>query len=124
MSFGVLNAVLVMGYCIISKCFFLELHGASYFFGLALCVIAAKIFASGKKNPAGDEMIFRLLFPFTGLAMIIAGIWFYPATEAITASESDIVQASGAFPEEVFTLFFISMGGIILILSMVRMLKK
>jgi len=71
MSFGILNAVLVLLYWAITKNFFPELSGANYYFGLALCVIAAKVFASRKDNPAVDSIVFRALLPLTGTAVIL-----------------------------------------------------
>lgn len=124
MSFGILNAVLVLLYWAITKKFFPELSGANYYFGLALCVMAAKVFASRKKDPPVDNIVFRALLPLTGTAMIVAGIWVYSTPVDITPSDSDFALVSEPFPEEIFAVAYVTAGIMILIMSIIRLLRK
>lgn len=124
MSFGILNAVLVLLYWAITKNFFPELSGANYYFGLALCVIAAKVFGSKKENPPVDNILFRALLPLTGTAMIVAGVWAYSAPVDITPSDSDFALASEPFPEEFFAVACVTTGILILIMSIIKLLRK
>lgn len=123
MSFGILNPVLVLLYWIITKNFFPELSGANYYFGLALCVIAAKAFASRKESPAGDSIFFRALLPLTGLGMVGAGLWLYSAPEEITPPDSLFALVSEPYPEEMFTVAYVATGSIILIISIIKLLR-
>lgn len=124
MSFGILNAVLVLLYWAITKNFFPELSGANYYFGLALCVIAAKVFASRKESPEGDSIVFRALLPLTGTAMIVAGVWAYSVPEDITPPDSVFAPVSTPFPEEIFAVACVTSGILILIMSIIRLLRK
>ena len=124
MSFGILNAVLVLLYWAVTKNFFPELSGAEYFFGLALCVMAAKVFASKKESPEGDSIVFRALLPLMGTAMIVTGLWTYSVPEDITPSDSVFSQISEPFPEEIFAVACVTTGSIILIMSVIKLLRK
>ena len=124
MSFGILNAVLVLLYWAVTKNFFPELSGAEYFFGLALCVIAAKVFASKKESPEGDSIVFCALLPLMGTAMIVTGLWTYFVPEDITPSDSVFSQVSEPFPEEIFAVACVTTGSIILIMSVIKLLRK
>ena len=124
MSFWLLNAVLVLLYWAITKNFFPELSGANYYFGLALCVIAAKVFASRKVSPEGDSIVFRALLPVTGLAMTVAGLWLYSAPADITPPDSDFALVSEPFPEEIFAVACVTTGILIMIMSIIRLLRK
>lgn len=124
MSFGILNAVLVLLYWAVTKNFFPELSGAEYFSGLALCVIAAKVFASKKESPEGDSILFCALLPLMGTAMIVTGLWLYSAPEDITPTDGSIALVSEPFPEEIFTVACITTGSIIMIMSVIKLLRK
>jgi len=124
MSFGVLNAVLVLLYWAITKNFFPELSGANYYVGLALCVIAAKVFASRKESPASDSIVFNALLPLVGTAMIVGGLWLYSTPEDITPSGSEFAQVSEPFPDEMFTVACVAAGMMILVICVMRLLRK
>lgn len=124
MSFGLLSAVLVLLYWIITKKFFPELSGAEYFLGLALCVMAAMVFGSKKESPEGDNIVFRAVLPITGTVMVITGLWLYSAPEDITPTDGSIALVSEPFPEEIFTVACITTGSIILIMSVIKLLRK
>ncbi|RPD91194.1 hypothetical protein BBB56_23515, partial [Candidatus Pantoea deserta] len=104
--------------------FFPELSGANYYFGLALCVIAAKVFASRKESPEGDSIVFRALLPLIGTAMIVAGVWAYSASVDITPSDNDFALVSEPFPEEIFAVACVTTGILILIMNIIRLLRK
>lgn len=69
-------------------------------------------------------MIFKLLLPLAGLAMIIAGVWLYSAPEPVAATDGGFALVSEPFTDEIFTLSCTGMGSLILIMSVVRLLKK
>lgn len=106
--------------------FFPELSGANYYFGLALCVIAAKVFASRKENPAVDSIVFRALLPLTGTAMIVAGVWVYSASAPVDVIQTgnDFALVSEPFPDEMLAVAWITAGSMILIMSVARLLRK
>lgn len=82
MSFGLLSSILTFGFWFASwEIFPGELSTKEYIFGVVLCFIAAKVFASKSDSPEGDRLIMALLVPVGGFCMLFYGLYLKFGTE-------------------------------------------
>lgn len=124
MSFYILNAIFLMAYYAANKYFFTGLDGASYYIGLTLCVVAAKLFSSKKDDPAGDTFIMNALIPLAAIAMIAWSLWRYVTPEVTASPDSDIAQAESFISSGSMMLICAGIGGTVLAFSVGRLLNR
>lgn len=98
MSFGLLSSILTFIFWFTSWIIFPGvLSMKEYIFGVVLCFIAAKTFASKSGTTAGGRSILALLIPGYGVFMLCYGLYlkFGAESETLRPDDVEIVSSAG-----------------------------